>query len=71
MTIADFLYDKNYYYEELDSFRRVSARYLLICTSFLNMLLNVKVVYNQRKIYKDDYRKEPAIIQLSYCVKGL
>ena len=71
LTIAHFLYDKNYYHEDLDSFRRVSARKLLICTSFLNKRLKVRVIYNQEKINKDDYRKEPAILQVSYCVKGL
>ena len=71
LTAAGFLFDDDYHAEHKDPEGKVFAEKLLIGTKFSDNLLKVEKIYNQKKQNKDDYRKEPAILEVSYCVKGL
>ena len=71
LTAAGFLFDNDYDKQDIDKSKRIKPAALAIGTSFLADLLQVTEIYNQVKPNKNDYEKEPAILQVSYCVKGL
>ena len=71
MTAAGFLYDSAYKTSEKDKSGRILSEHLAIGTSFSSDILQVRIIHNQKKENKGDYAKEPAILEVSYCVKGL
>ena len=64
MTGAGFLYDKNYGDTEKDKSGKILSIHLAIGTSFLNEFLQVAEIHNVMKSNKNDYKKEPAIIEV-------
>ena len=70
LTTAEFLFDNRYYERDVTWDKRVSSSRLSIGTSY-SISLQVVQIYNPTKENKDDYRKEPAVLEVSYCVKGL
>ena len=71
LTAAEFLYDSAYKTSEIDQSGRILSKHLAIGTSFLSDILQVRIIHNQKKENTCDYAKEPAILEVSYYVKGL
>ena len=71
LTAAGFLYDTKYKKTEKEDSGKILSMYLAIRTSFVDDILQVAKIYNKERAKKDDYRKEPAILEVSYSVKGL
>ena len=71
LTTAEFLFDDDYRNRRVYSDGEEYSLNLSIRTSFRSNLLKVRGVVYQGEKDKDDYSKDPAILQVSYCVKGL
>ena len=71
LTAAGFLFFGHYNKEDIDISGRILPDILGTGTNLIGYLLTVEKIYHPKKENKDDYRKEPAILEVSYCVKGL
>ena len=71
LTGTEFLFYDKFKNKEKDNSGRILPNHLQIGPSFQDNVLQVTAIHTQAGLEKADYLKELAILEVSYCMKGL